>query len=109
MQVGIVVRSDMDQAFIRQTMIDRMRRHGESIEQAAASIARGFNVDPKTLVPAIESIRREGRRNMLLDSPPGVYDRSLTAEARMLGWYTGPEDGDEFWPRLKGKLESGGM
>ena len=95
----------MDQTFVRQTLIDRMRRHGESIEQAAASIARGLNIDVIQLAPAIESIRREGRRNMLLDSPPGVYDHTLTDEVRMSGWYTGPEGGDEFWPRLRRKLE----
>ena len=99
----------MDQTFIRQTLIDRMRRHGESIEQAAESIARGFGIPLSELNPAKESIRREGRRNMLLDSPPGVYDHSLTDEARMSGWYTGPEEGDEFWPRLREKLESSGM
>jgi hypothetical protein len=99
----------MDQTFIRQTLIDRMRRHGESIEQAAESIARGFNIPLSELNPAKESIRREGRRNMLLDSPPGVYAHALTDEARMSGWYTGPEEGDEFWPRLREKLESSGM
>ena len=46
---------------------------------------------------------------MLLDSPPGVYDHSVTAEARMAGWYTGPEEGDEIWPRLRAKLESGSL
>lgn len=99
----------MDQAFIRQTLIDRMRRHAESLEQAAASFAQGMSVPLSQLTPAIESIRREGRRNMLLDSPPGVYDSSLTAEARMSGWYTGPEEGDEIWPRLRAKLEGGGL
>lgn len=99
----------MDQTFIRQTIIDRMRRHGESLEQAAQSIARGFNLPQKELGPAIESIRREGRRNMVLDSPPGVFDPGLADEARMAGWYTGPEDGDEYWPRLRAKLESGSM
>lgn len=45
---------------------------------------------------------------MLLDSPPGVYATSV-AEARMAGWYTGPEEGDEIWPRLRTKLESGSL
>lgn len=102
---GMVI---MDQTLVRQFLIDRMRRHGESIEQAAASIARGFNVDVSELHPAIDSIRREGRRNQLLDSPPGVHP-ALTDEARMAGWYSGPEDGDELWPRLRSKLESSGM
>ena len=99
----------MDQTFIRQTLIDRMRRHGESLEQAASSFARGMGVPVSELAPTVESIRREGRRNMLLDSPPGVYDHSVTAEARMAGWYTGPEEGDEIWPRLRAKLESGSL
>ena len=98
----------MEDAFIRQTIIDRMRRHSESIEQAASSIARGFNLNPVDLAPAIDGIRREGHRNMVLDSPPGVYDHTA-AEARISGWYTGPEDGDEFWPRLRRKLESSSM
>ena len=99
----------MDQTFIRQTLIDRMRRHGESLEQAASSFARGMGVPMSELTATVESIRREGRRNMLLDSPPGVYAHFVTAEARMAGWYTGPEDGDEIWPRLLAKLESGSL
>ncbi len=99
----------MDQAFIRQTLIDRMRRHGESLEQAASSFARGMGVQMSELAPVVDSIRREGRRNMLLDSPPGVYGRSVADEARMAGWYTGPEEGDEIWPRLRANLESGSL
>jgi hypothetical protein len=99
----------MDQTYIRQILIDQMRRHGESLEQAASSFARGMNVPVSELSPAVDGIRREGRRNMLLDSPPGVYDHSATAEARMAGWYTGPEEGDEIWPRLRAKLESGSL
>jgi hypothetical protein len=99
----------MEQTFIRQTLIDRMRRHGESLEQAAGSFSRGMGVVVSELNPVVDSIRREGRRNMLLDSPPGVYGSSLTDEARMAGWYTGPEEGDEIWPRLRAKLESGNL
>jgi hypothetical protein len=99
----------MEQTFIRQTLIDRMRRHGESLEQAASSFAQGMGLPLNELTPAVDSIRREGRRNMLLDSPPGVYARSVTAEARMAGWYTGPEEGDEIWPRLRANLESGSL
>lgn len=97
----------MDQTFIRQTLIDRMRRHGESLEQAASSFAQGMGVPVSDLAPAVDSIRHEGRRNMLLDSPPGVYAKSVTAEARMAGWSTGTEEGDEIWPRLRANLESG--
>jgi hypothetical protein len=98
----------MDETFIRQLLIDRMRHHRESIEQGADFIARGLKIPRAELTPVIESIRREGARNMLLDSPPGVVG-DLTVEVRMAGWYTGPEDGDEFWPRLQARLESGSM
>ena len=83
----------MDQSFIRQTLIDRMRRHGESLDEAAI-FARGMDVALSELAPVKESIRRERRRNMLLDSPPGVYGKVVEDEARMAGWYTGPEEGD---------------
>ncbi|MGZ8178875.1 Z1 domain-containing protein [Williamsia sp. SKLECPSW1] len=101
----------MDTEFARQTLIDRMRRHGETIDKAAESISRGMGVALSELKPAVESIRREGSRNMLLDTPPGVFadGPSLEDEARLVGWYTGPEAGDEIWPRLKKKLDSGSM
>lgn len=99
----------MDQSFVHQTLIDRMRRHSESLDQAARSMAQGMGIGIEVLTPAIESIRREGRKNMLLETPSGVYDSTVAAEARMAGWYTGPEDGDEFWPAFRLKLESGGM
>lgn len=99
----------MDQTFIRQTLIDRMRRHSESVDQAARSMSQGMGISIEDLTPAVESIRREGRKNMLLETPSGVYDSTVAAEARMSGWYTGPEAGDEFWPRLRSKLESSAM
>lgn len=99
----------MDQTFIRQTLIDRMRRHSESVDQAARSMSQGMGIGIEDLTPAVESIRREGRKNMLLETPSGVYDSTVAAEVRMSGWYTGPEAGDEFWPRLRTKLESGAM
>lgn len=98
----------MDQTIIHQTVISRMRQYRESIEQAANSIARGFNLPLSDLAPVVDSIRREGFRNKLLDSPPGVMAETVD-EARMAGWYSGPEDGDELWPRLRTRLESGPM
>lgn len=99
----------MDQNFVRQALIDRMRRHGETVDRAAEWYAQGMGLPLREFSEAVEDIRRAGRRNMLLDSPPGVYDSGLEAEARMAGWYTGPEDGDEIWPRLKARLAESGM
>lgn len=99
----------MDANIVRQAIIDRMRRHSESLDEAAATIRKGFDLSVSDVEPTLESIRREGRRNQVLDTPPGVFDEDLTNEARQSGWYSGPEDGDEVWPRLKRKLESGSM
>lgn len=98
----------MDQTIIRELLIGRMRRQSETVEQASRQIARGLQMDIAYLAPAVDSIRREGRKNMLLDSPPGVFPQ-LADEARYAGWYTGAEDGDEYWPALRGRLETGGL
>ena len=42
---------------------------------------------------------------MLLNTPSGVYDRTVADEAQFSGWYTGPEEGDKFWPRFRRQAE----
>lgn len=103
--MGVLV----EESFVRETLIDRMRRHRESLEEAARSVADGFRLDYAALQPAIDSIRHEGSKNMLLDSPSGVHDRRLEEEISLSGWYTGPEKGDEFWPRLRSRMELGAL
>lgn len=103
----------MDPIFIRQTLIDRMRRHRENVDQAALSITQGFGLDLDTVAPIVAQIRQEGRRNQLLEIPSGVtggaYRRELIGEARLASWYTGPEEGDDFWPPLRRDLLSGNL
>lgn len=96
-------------SIIRQTIIDRMRRHNESPEEAAASLSDAFKLQMTELQPVVEAIRREGSRNMLLATPSGVIDTRLEAELGLAGWYTGPEDGDEFWPKLHRQMEEGSL
>lgn len=97
----------MDEEYIRRLLLGEMRRHGLSPEQAASQLARGLAIDPRSLDPILVRLREEAKRNRILDTPPGVFDAE--DEARGLAWYQGPEDGDVFWPRLRGKLESGAM
>ncbi|WP_155832266.1 Z1 domain-containing protein [Gordonia alkanivorans] len=99
----------MDDAVIRQVVMSRMRSHGLGVEEAARVIAEGFSMQYSEISHVVESIRREGARNMLLDSPPGVYAKQVYDEAKLSGWYAGPQIGDEVWPRLRDKLESGPM
>ena len=35
----------------------------------------------EALIPAVDRLRRQGQREMMLDSPPGVLDRSLHGRA----------------------------
>ena len=56
----VAVEVSVDQSFVRQTLIDRMRRHGESLEQAASSFVQRMGVPMSEVGPVIESIRREG-------------------------------------------------
>lgn len=99
----------MDDGIIRQTIIDRMRRQGESLDTAAAALIRGFGVSKGEIDPVVEVLREQGRRNQILDTPPGVFKEDLANEARLSGWYTGPEQGDVVWPKLRAKLETGSM
>lgn len=94
---------------LREAIIDRMRRRSESPEEAAAALSTAFSMPMSALTPVVEAIRREGSRNMLLDTPSGVIDSRIEAELGLAGWYTGPEDGDEFWPKLRDHMESGSL
>lgn len=94
---------------LREAIIDRMRRRNESPEEAAAELSTGFSMPMSSLTPIVEAIRREGSRNMLLDTPSGVIDTRVEAELGLAGWYTGPEEGDEFWPKLREQMENGSL
>ncbi|WFE23305.1 Z1 domain-containing protein [Solwaraspora sp. WMMD937] len=85
-----------------------MRQQRMSLDRAAEWIANIFDAKLADLAPAVDSIRREGARNKLLDSPPGVLQETA-AEARMSSWYSGSEEGDELWPRLESRIKSGPM
>ncbi|MFI8694703.1 Z1 domain-containing protein [Dietzia maris] len=99
----------MDQTFIRQTLIGRMRQHGEDLEAAIRTTARGMGIDAAALKPAADAIRREGNRNRLLTEPPAVIRQQLRDELTHDSWYSGQEEGDEFWPRLREKMMAGSL
>jgi hypothetical protein len=99
----------VDDAIIRRTLIDTMRRQGLSPEQAAQEIARGFGIEVDHMAGVLDQIAREAERNFVLDSPPGVFASAADLEAKVKPWYSGPHDGDSSWPQLKAMLESGGL
>lgn len=99
----------MDPAFVREMLIGRMRRRHETLEEAARSAAEGLGRSIAELQPAIDAIRADIALAQLLDSPTGVVDRLTEEEARLAGWYSGPEPGDAFWEKLYEQLKSSSM
>ncbi len=99
----------MDEAIIRRTLVDTMRRQGLSPDRAAQEIARGFGIEVSQFDGVLDQIAREAERNFVLDSPPGVFANATDLEAKGKPWYSGPDNGDILWPRLKAMLESGGL
>lgn len=99
----------MDPAFIRETLISRMRRLGEDLDTAVRSTSQGMGVDASLIKPVADAIRREGDRNRLLTEPAGVVQNQIRDELTHESWYTGIEEGDEFWPRLLEKMENSAL
>ena len=103
----------MNLEIVRQTIIDRMRRHSETVDVAAREVIRGFGIADRTIVDqVVTGIREEGRRNQMLKIPPTMHSREyledLKGEARIHSWYTGPEKGDAYWPLVRARLEESG-
>lgn len=102
----------MDQGFVRQMVLDQMRRHRKSRDGAAIAVIQGLGLRDTSMVDAvIEEIRVEGEKNQLLEIPAGVraesYRKALTADVRESQWYVGPAPGDVHWPALRERLEVG--
>lgn len=96
----------MDPGIVRDTLIGRIRHHSENLDEAARALVQGMRVPRDVVDDAVEAIREEGRKNRLLRLPRGV-SVDLEREARLADWYTGPEKGDVFWPKLRLDLEAG--
>lgn len=100
----------MDSNFIRETLVGRMRRQLENVDEAARVVKAGLGgMADGRVDEVVAQIRAEARKNRLLVSPRGVHatPSSIEDEVRLADWYTGPEDGDFFWPRLRARMERG--
>ncbi|TCJ30426.1 Z1 domain-containing protein [Nocardioides jejuensis] len=93
---------------LRQSVMDRIVRHRESPEVAAAAM-RAIGASPSLVDEVLADIQADIAENDLLDSPTGVVDRELERAAKAGPWYTGPEDGDKHWPKLRARLMAGKM
>lgn len=103
----------MDPQYIRRAIIDAQRRRKLSLAEAAADLIRGMGLTDTTVVDdVVEDIRTQAAAFQFLDVPSGVHSqeyRTNAESANEQSWYTGPEDGDEHWPKLRGRLESSGL
>ena len=84
---------------------DAMRSRNLSLDGAAESLT-GL-IDSKMLQEVVQRIREEGRRNQILEIPGGLENlayRKMEEEVRHRRWYTGPREGDHFWPLYKESL-----
>lgn len=102
----------MDPEFIERIIIDGMRRHRRSLHEARDDAVRGLGLEDTAIVDQIvEQIRAEGRRNQLLEIPGGVeadsYRRAIADDVKDAPWYTGPSEGDTYWPALRQRLLDG--
>ncbi|MGJ3508933.1 Z1 domain-containing protein [Enemella sp. A6] len=101
----------MDEQFLIDILKGRMRRHGETLDQAVASTFKGLQGLPPDQTPiqeAAETLEQEARKNKTLQQLPTVQRAEVEDEARIHNWYIGPVEGDIYWPRLKQRLESSG-
>lgn len=91
--------------------IDRTRRHGLSIEEAARQLQR-MGVAAEIVEEAVDRIRDMGRRKQILKIPGGFENlayRERSEEAKHLHWYTGPVEGDRIWPAYREQLIERGL
>jgi hypothetical protein len=103
----------LDPQYVRRAIIDAQRRRKLSLADAAADLVRGMGLTDTTVVDTVvEQIRLEASAFQFLDVPSGVHSEEYRANAESANeqsWYTGPEDGDEHWPRLRERLETSGL
>lgn len=86
--------------------VSMQRQEQLETEEALREFSRTFDLDPEVTSQLRALVEKEIREIAILDSPPTVTAHGQDAG---MGWYTGVQDVDEYWPRLKEKLESGSL
>lgn len=99
----------MQAKFVERLILDLMRIHRRSLPDARDELLRELGPDyTSTIDNVVASIRAEGRKNQLLEIPGGVeadsYRQAVQQDVRESAWYSGPRDGDTYWPALKSRL-----
>lgn len=97
----------MNLGSIESTIVRFMRQYDLSVDEAVKRVHDDFWTPMDVVERAAEPIRRRIAENKRLDSPTGTYDPQ--DETRFAAWYSGPVDGDIFWPALRKRLENSGL
>lgn len=104
----------MDPEFFRGMMLNSIRQKQQTLEEAAEYMLRNLAQMPgaeQGIRETLADLQLEQRRQLLLDSPPMARGHSyhIESEAKMDAWYTGPVEGDRYWPRLAARMKSGAL
>lgn len=104
----------MQASFIERLILDSMRIHRRSLQEAQDELARELGPSSEPVIDdVVRAIRAEGRKNQLLEIPGGVeadsYRQAVEEDLRESAWYTGPREGDKYWPGLRDGLIQGPM
>lgn len=99
--------------FIHQMLVDGMRVRGQNLDEAARAVVLGMGLSDRSEVDeVVEAIRKKGRDYQTLTNPSGMhsseYMADLRGEAGIHSWYTGPREGDRWWPQVSAVLSRAG-
>jgi len=95
---------DLDLAY--EMFVMQQRTIGLSFDETARTLREGGIFQQEVLDQIMERVRRKAAQNRILDTPRGVSRKRTEEEIRDKDWYVGPSSGDEYWPRLRNKLEN---
>ena len=104
----------MQQEYVRRILIDAIRRHRKNLDEARQELITNMQLTDTSVVDSVVAeILAECRQNQLLDIPSGVhsdeYRSAVNVDAQESTWYSGPEEGDEYWPNLRVRLSQGAL
>jgi hypothetical protein len=99
----------MDAEAALEYLLLSMHQHNITIEDAAKRFSKSMNVPMEALEPAIDLFKKEAAKAAILNDPPGTGVGGVVAELKTAPWYSGPQEGDADWTRVRSRFVHLGM